>query len=73
MVQLCVADGGVFQTWEALTEKTDLLKVLFLRGTIQSPLMADLVDLLLYVWVFCLTKILSGGGARPFRILNSVA
>ena len=61
-----MSDGSVFQTWEALTEKADLLKVLFLKGTIQSPL----VDLLPYVWVFCLTKILSGGGARPFRILN---
>ena len=71
MVQLCVSDGSVFQTWEALTENADLLKVLFLRGTIQSPLMADLVDLLPYVWVFCLTKILSGGGARPLRILNT--
>ena len=58
-----MSDGSVFQTWEALTEKADLLKVLFLKGTIQSPLMADLVDLLPYVWVFCLTKILSGRGA----------
>ena len=33
MVQLCVSDGSVFQTWEALTENADLLKVLFLRGT----------------------------------------
>ena len=70
-MKLCVFDGSVFQTWEALTEKADWLKVLFLRGTIQSPLMADLVDLLPYVWVFCLTKILSGGGARPCRILNT--
>ena len=36
-----------------------------------DPLTADLVDLLPYAWVFGLTKILSGGGAKPFRILNT--
>ena len=48
-----MSDGSVFQTWEALTEKADLLKVLFLKEIIQSPLMADFVDLLPYVFVFC--------------------
>ena len=66
-----MSDGSVSQTWEALTEKADLLKVLFLKGTIESAVMEDLMDLLPYVWGFFLTKILSGGGARPFRILNT--
>ena len=60
-----MSDGGVFQTWEALTEKTDLLKEIFLKGTIQSPLMAELVDLLPTVCVFCVTQVLSGGEVRP--------
>ena len=47
--QLGIMFTNLIETWETLTEKADLLKVLFLNGTIQSPLMADLVDLLPYV------------------------
>ncbi len=55
-----------FQKRAALTEKTDWLKELFLIGTIRLPAGADLMNLLLSV-----KKSLSGGGARPRRILKS--
>ena len=37
MVHLCVSDGSVWEALTEKTEKTDLLKVLFLKGTVQSP------------------------------------
>ena len=67
----CVSDGSVFQTWEALTEKADWLKVLFLKGTITVTSHGRPCGSAAICLVFCLTKVLSGGGARPFRILNT--